>query len=237
MIGLRFVFRAALALSTVASSSLGAAQSTPRASTLPLSFFAPVGADAHVTAVLLTGDGGWAELAKEVALGLAAHGIGVVGFNSRAWLSEPRTPQATTDAIVVAIAAARARWPADRLVLVGYSRGADMAPFIATRLPAPLRSQLSGLAVFGLARAASFEFHLMDLVKDTPRATDLPMLPELEKLRGVRMRCVYGLEETDSGCRDAPADLIVRDGRPGGHHFDRNIDALVAHVLALLTPP
>ncbi|MBL0170276.1 MAG: hypothetical protein IPP90_06000 [Gemmatimonadaceae bacterium] len=73
-----------------------AAQISPASSVadLPLIWVAP-GVSAHVTAVLLSGDGGWAELIKEVADGLAAHGIGVVGFNSRAWLSKPRTREAT----------------------------------------------------------------------------------------------------------------------------------------------
>ncbi len=202
---------------------------------LPLTFVAPQGTSARVTAVVMTGDGGWAELVKDIASGLASHGIGVVGFNSRAWLSSPKTPEETASAVVRAIEATRAKWPADRLVLVGYSRGADFAPFVATRLTAPLRAQLSGVAMFGLANAASFEFHLVDLVRDTKRPTDIPLQPELLKLKGVRMRCVYGLDESESGCRDAPADLLVKDGRPGGHHFDRNADALVAHVLALLS--
>jgi type IV secretory pathway VirJ component len=56
----------------------------------------------------------------------------------------------------------------------------------------------------------------------------------LEKLRSVRMLCVYGREEETSGCRDAPEGLMKKDARNGGHHFDRDTDALVAHVLSLL---
>lgn len=197
-------------------------------------FVAPVGRSAGVTAVVLTGDGGWAQLVREVAEGLAAKGISVVGVDSRALLSSPKTPDEATAAVVGAINSARARWPADRLVIVGYSRGADMAPFVATRLPKPLASQLAGIAMFGLANAASFEFHLIDLVKDTKRPTDIPIQPELAKLRGVKMVCVYGEDEDESGCRDAPPDLITKDARKGGHHFDKNADALVAHVVELL---
>lgn len=225
-------FACAIMVAFVADSTPVSAQAAPEDKSLV--FVAPQGTSAHVTAVLLTGDGGWAELIREVGDGLAAKGISVVGFDSRAWLSSPRTPDATAAAVVRAIGAARARWPAERLVIVGYSRGADMAPFVANRLPAPLASQLAGIAMFGLANAASFEFHYVDLVKDTKRPTDIPIQPELAKLRGTRMVCVYGTEETESGCRDAPAGLLIKDGRPGGHHFDRNSDALVAHVLALL---
>lgn len=210
----------------------------PRAAVrdLPLEWVAPADSSRGVTAVLLTGDGGWASLIANVARGLSAQGVAVVGFNSRRWLSRERTPEETSLAIVRAIDAARAQWPANQLVLVGYSRGADFAPFVANRLPARLKRELRGMALFGLAPMASFEFHLVDLVKDTRRDSDVPMMPELERLRGLRMVCVYGNEEPTSGCRDAPTGLLRTDARSGGHHFDGNAEALVAHVLWLLAP-
>ncbi len=203
---------------------------------LPLEWVAPIGPARAVTAVLMTGDGGWAELIRSIGNGLAEQGIAVVGFNSRRWLSSVRTPEKTAEAVVRAIDAARAQWPGNELVLIGYSRGADFAPFVANRLPPRLATQVRGIALFGLAPYSSFEFHYLDLVKDTRRDTDLPIGPELEKLRGVPMVCVYGRDEPTSGCRDAPADLVSKDEREGGHHFDGNVDALVAHVLRLLEP-
>lgn len=201
---------------------------------MSLTYVAPRGPSARVTAVLLTGDGGWAELVKTLADGLAAHGIGVIGFNSRAWLSTPKTPDATAAAVVRALESVREQWPADRLLVVGYSRGADLAPFVVNRLPAPWRAKVVGVAMLGLAPMASFEFHWPDLVKDTPRATDLAILPELERLRGTPMLCVYGANEAVSGCRNAPDGLVRKDERRGGHHFDGDPDALLQSVLKLL---
>ena len=228
---------ALVAVATTGSARAQTAAPAVNVSDLSLTWIDPQGARARVTAVILTGDGGWAELVKSVGVGLAAKGIGVVGFNSRAWLSSAKSPDATAAAVVRAIDAARQRWPTDRIVLVGYSRGADILPFVATRLPTALKAQLAGLAFFGLAPTANFEFHMMDLVRDTKRESDIPIAAELEKLRGVRMVCVYGTDETDSGCRDAPASLITKDARNGGHHFDKNTDALVAHVLSFLAKP
>lgn len=203
---------------------------------LPLTWVGPSAPAAGVTAVLLTGDGGWAELIRSVANGLAAQGIPVVGFNSRTWLSTARSPQSTAESMVRVIRAALSERPSDRIVLVGYSRGADFVPFIANRLPPDLSARVAGLAMFGMAPMASFEFHWSDLVSDTRRPTDVAILPELEKLRGTHMVCVYGADEETSGCRDAPADLITKDRRKGGHHFDGNCDALVRHIVDLLAP-
>ncbi len=223
-----------LLLAALLSPVLLQAQSSMREGDLDLTFVAPRGPSAHLTAVLLSGDGGWAELIRSIADGLAARGIAVVGVNSRTWLSSPKTPDETAKAIERAIAEARARSPGDRLLLVGYSRGADMAPFVATRLPRALRDELVGLALFGLAPMASFEFHWSDLVKDTPRVTDIPIHPELERLRGLPMVCVSGTEEKSSGCRGLPAGLMRVDERSGGHHFDGNLAALLDDVMQLV---
>ena len=136
--------------------------------------------------------------------------------------------------MVRAIEASRERSPADKLLIVGYSRGADMAPFIANRLPALLREQLAGVAMLGLAPMASFEFHWADLVKDSSRPTDRDVQPELARLRGTPRVCVFGSDEKSSGCRQAPQGLLRKAERKGGHHFDGDLAPLVQDVMQLL---
>ena len=63
-----------------------------------------------------------------------------------------------------------------------------------------------------------------------PRADALPTAPELAKLGGLRVLCVYGHDESDSLCREAAARQVVRDERPGGHHFDGDYEAIAARI-------
>jgi type IV secretory pathway VirJ component len=55
--------------------------------------------------------------------------------------------------------------------------------------------------------------------------------PEIEKLRGHRILCVCGKDETDSVCPRLPAHLAVVDERPGGHHFDGDYQGIAARIL------
>ncbi|MGV3707533.1 MAG: AcvB/VirJ family lysyl-phosphatidylglycerol hydrolase [Gemmatimonas sp.] len=201
---------------------------------LPVSFVTPKGPPARVAAVVLSGDGGFASLVSRIAEGLSESGVGVVLFNSREWLSPAKTPEQSAVAVARAMRAAIVKFGADSVVLVGYSRGADMAPFVANRLPQDLRPLLTGIAMFGLATTANFEFHLIDLVKDTQRDSDIPILPELERLRGLPMVCVYGSDEKNSGCRDVPVGLMRTEMRDGGHHFDGADKSLAKVVLDLI---
>jgi type IV secretory pathway VirJ component len=201
---------------------------------LPLNWTAPKGTHSHYVAIMLTGDGGFADLFTKVADELAAQGIGVAGFNSRSWLSPKKSPDQTAAAVSRVIRAAMQRYGGDSVVIVGYSRGADMAPFVASRLDEPLRRVLGGVAMIGLGTKASFEYHFTDLFKDTVRPEDIPILPELEKLRGLNIACVYGSDEKSSACRDAPVGLLHVDEREGGHHLDGDYKALGEWVLKLI---
>ena len=81
--------------------------------------------------MFLSGDGGWADIDKKIGEVLAQRGIDVIGFDNRAYLrGKTRTPDGTGADVARAAAAYLARWNDQRLVLIGYSRGADLLPFV-----------------------------------------------------------------------------------------------------------
>ena len=233
-----WVFAAAIVLTSACASRAQHADTTAGAlAGLPIVVVQPNGAHSGTMAVFLTGDGGWADIDRQVSAVLAEHGIGVVGLNSRSYLSSKKSPEQAGADVERIARAYMTRWNADRLVLVGYSRGAEMAPFVANRLPAELRAHVVLVAMLGLANAANFHFHLIDLVEDVHRPDDLPVAPELERLRGTRMLCVYGTQEKDSGCRTADSTIVTKVARNGGHHFDGDYRALGELVVSMIPVP
>ena len=211
-----------------------AALTGPDVSDLPLIEVPARGNDAATLAIFLSGDGGWADIDRQIAGVLADHGVGVVGLNSRAYLTRRKTPEQAAADVARIARAYTARWSARRLLLIGYSRGATILPFVATRLDADLRQRTALLAMLGLERNASFQFHWVDVVRDVRRPEDLPVAPELERLRGQHMACVYGTDEKDSACRDADPTLITKVARQGDHHLGGDYRALGDLILGLL---
>ena len=185
-----------------------------------------VGPGSDVLVIFLTGDGGWAAIDKDIAAVLAGHGAAVVGLDTRSYLSRKRTPDEVGRDVARIARHYLPLWKRARLVLVGYSRGADLAPFAANRLPTKLRQRLVLVAMLGLAPAVGFEMHWRDLVQDVHRPSDVPTVPEVERLRGTRMLCIYGTEEPRSACRDAPVGLMRVVARQGKHHFDNDYRGL-----------
>lgn len=182
-------------------------------------------------AVFITGDGGFAELDREVAGVLADSGISVVALDTRAYLWHHRTPEETAADVARIARHYSTRWHRERLLLVGYSHGANLIPFVADHLPADVAPRIALFAMLGLGPGASFQFHMADLFRDIRRNTDLPVPPQLAKLRGRRMLCIYGADEPRSSCRDADSTLLARHALPGDHHFNRAYRAIGAIIV------
>lgn len=179
-------------------------------------------------AVLLSGDGGWAGLDKDVGAALKAHGIPVVGVDSLRYFWGKRTPEGLAQDVDRIIRYYAQRWRRHHVLLIGYSQGANVLPFAYNRLPAASREMVAVTAMMGLEARADFEFHVTNWVGSSG---GLPIAPEMQKLDGGHPLCVYGVEEDDSLCPSLNAQKIKLVKLPGGHHFDGNYDHLARIIL------
>jgi len=187
-------------------------------------------------AILISGDGGWAGLDQEVAGALSAQGIPVVGVDSLRYFWTPRTPEsaaADTDRIIRYYLS---RLNKQQVLLVGYSQGADVMPFIINRLPAETRKHVALGAVMGLSEHALFEFHVGNWVNAT-QDQGLPTAPEMEKPSDIPMLCIYGQGETDTLCPKLNPQKVHVVELPGGHHFGGDYQKLAQEILGVAKLP
>lgn len=193
----------------------------------------PAKGPSNTLAIVLSGDGGWADIDRQIGQTLAERGVDVVGFDDRAYLRSGKRDANDVGADIDRVAAHyMSQWNDQRLILVGYSRGAAFAPFAATRLSPDLRRRLALVAMLGLPEHAGFKYRFSDLWATRSNPKDTPILPELERLRGTNMLCVYGTKEDESLCREVDPTLVYRVAREGGHHFDGDYRSLTELLLA-----
>ena len=189
-------------------------------------------------AILLTGDGGWVGIDKALAGAFAQAGVTTVGLDSLKFFWKRRTPDETARAIARIFEHYGAAWRRTEVILVGYSRGADLVPFIAGRLPPAAAERLRLVAMLGPGTFAEFEVHAIDLFSSVRRSSALPTEDAVRATAGrARMLCVMGSDEKDSLC-PALADLpwVKRIVLPGGHHFDGGYEQLAKLVLDAAKP-
>jgi type IV secretory pathway VirJ component len=181
-------------------------------------------------ALLLTGDGGWAGLDQELAARLAAAGVPTVGLNSLKYFWSERTPEQATKDVSRVIQHYLTTWNKKRVLLVGYSFGADVLPFIVNRLPADLRSQVATVSLLGLDSNASFEVSVADWIGSD--AAGPPTRPELANLGTTPVLCIYGEGEKDTICPSLPPAHITSEQVGTGHHFGGEYAQLADRILS-----
>ncbi len=185
-------------------------------------------------AIIMSGDGGWAGIDRDIAAALSAKGIFVVGLDSLRYYWTKRTPQglaADTDKMIRYYLSHLGK---KRVLLIGYSQGADVLPFAVNRLPAATKAHVSLTAILGMSEHALFEFHVSSWISDDNSGPET--LPEVNRITAIPVLCIYGQDEHDSLCpRLDPGKFKIVKVK-GGHHFDGNYAALADDILSAAKP-
>jgi type IV secretory pathway VirJ component len=187
-------------------------------------------------AILYSGDGGWRDLDRSLADVLASKGMNVVGVDVLRYYWRPKTPEVGARDLARIISHYQQHWGHKPVVLIGFSFGADVLPFLVNRLPPELRADIRLITLLAPERTTGFEVHATGWIGQDTGAT-FPIEPELKSLSTIRVQCVYGEDEVkNSLCTTAAAAGYDLMRKPGGHHFDHNYAELANDIIAAAGP-
>jgi type IV secretory pathway VirJ component len=180
-------------------------------------------------AIIMSGDGGWAGLDQDIAAALSAQGIPVVGLDSLRYYWTARTPEGLAADTDKMIRYYLAHFGKKKALLIGYSQGADVLPFAVNRLPPATRDLVALAAILGMSEHALFEFHVSNWISDDNSGP--ATLPEVNRIAGIPVLCIYGEDEHDSLCPKLDPNKFKVVKLKGGHHFDGNYAGLANEIL------
>ena len=212
----------------------------------------PQGKD-DVMAIIVSGDGGWADLDRRLGIAFIDRGIPVLGINSFTYYWRERTPEQTAQELDALMTKYLGVWDKRRIWLVGFSFGADVLPTVIDKLSVANRARITQVVLLSPSRDVTFEIELegymikqgwfKERVKDVlqwinPIRHYDPM-PPLRALAGKPpVVCYYGLDDADDSLCDQaglPAWVTVY-AKKGGHHFDEGYQRLTQQMLEELPP-
>ncbi|MCH7369721.1 virulence factor [Aeromonas sp. MR16] len=181
--------------------------------------------------VFMSGDGGWAALDKGLSAELQRHGMPVVGWSSLSYYWKKKTPEQASADLVRILSDYQSRWGRQRWLLVGFSFGAEIVPFVINRLPQAYRNSLVGAVMLSPSTASDFEIHVSDMVVHG-KAGSYPTLPEVKAIKSLPLLCVQGADD------DSPVKLcphlqqpnVTVVTLPGSHHFDDDYGVLYQSI-------
>lgn len=189
----------------------------------------PAAKGGDTLAIFVSGDGGWAGLDKEVAATLAEAGVAVVGVDSLRYFWTQRTPAGFARDLERIAAHYQQQWQRKRLLLIGFSQGADVLPAAVNQLEPGTRDAVALVGLMSVGRKADYEFHVSNWLGGG--GGGLPIAPEVARLPAQHTLCLYGKDDKDALCPDLPAGQAQVIALPGDHHFKGDYDLLARTLL------
>lgn len=183
---------------------------------------------------MISGDGGWTSFDQSLAETLASKGYYTTGLDAQKYFWNFKSPDQTTADVVYAITHLMQQANKQTFVLAGYSFGASIVPFIASRLPSALKKDLVGTLALSPDVTADFEIHIGDMLSIGSEADVYNVLAENKKIKYLKPTCFFGTEENkevlDRFSREGIKPILIK----GDHHFNNNFnlvaDQLIAHI-------
>jgi len=205
-----------------------------RVSALPLIFLPPLHHTEQLAVVFLSGDGGWADIDVEISKYLNKNGYAVLGFDALKFYWSKKDTQESVDALNAAIAIAKKEFRVDRVVVMGFSLGADAVPFMVAGLTPEQQQQIASVVLLNPSLEADFEVHIADWLGVDAGGDNMPLKPAVQKITRPIL-CIISSDQDESVCRSSLAGVqTVR--LPGDHHYDGAYQKLSNIILAFLKP-
>jgi len=186
-------------------------------------------------ALVISGDGGWANIDKDIANQLSSQGVPVVGWNSLNYFWEGKTPAIAAQDLQQVLDHYRALWHKNKVMLIGYSMGADVMPFMVNGLNPQTQEHILSVNLLNPSTSVDFTFHLsgwLNSASEDPYKT----YEQVVNWHAWQTNCFYS--ETDESLCAELKKLDTLDQqqihlyyRPGDHHFDGNYRPLIDLIL------
>jgi type IV secretory pathway VirJ component len=184
---------------------------------LPLAFF-------------ISGDGGWTSFDQAVCEKLAEKGMPVIGLDAQKYFWNQRQPEATSEDMATAIEHYMQQWNKNSAIMIGYSFGACVVPFIAFNFPDSLKENLKGVYCCSPDETGDFEIHISDMLSlQTKEKYDV--VGELERIKSLNPVCIFGNEEDIEIRNHFSMTGIKIETLPGNHHYNDDYNALSSIIV------
>jgi len=180
----------------------------------------------------LSGDGGLNKFSNELCSSINKEGFDVDAMDSKSYFWSKKTPDQTAADISDFLSKKIARRPNQQIVLIGYSFGADILPYVLNRLPKNIVNKIKVSFLMASSGSTDFVIHIADLFGSGKRR-GMDVLTEVNKIANQK---IVILNSSDDKGLDAGKVTIkhVTEILPGGHHFDGDIDEITKTILKYL---
>jgi len=215
---------------------LGLVMATAHAQTdiskLPVTVKAPTAGNQHPIVLFLSGDGGMKKFAVDMVNTLNARGFPVIGLNSLKYFWSKKTPQQAGADVAALLQYYSKEWNNHSFLLVGYSMGADVLPFIYQHLPGALQNGTLSLVFMSPSASTDMVVHISDMLgkSSTPGALNVPAA--MNTIVNKPLLLIFGKDENDFDLHALTITNYKSLVLPGGHHYNDDATGVVTQMVS-----
>lgn len=177
----------------------------------------------------ISGDGGLNKFSTDLCIALNKAGYEVVALNARAYFWDKKTPEKTATDVNNYLSRKLTGRKNQQVVLIGYSFGADVLPFIIDRLSKSMHENLRVSFMLASSGTTDFEIHWSDIMGENIKRS-MDVVSEINKLTEDNIVIVTASNEHTLNLKEISLKKYTHEILPGGHHFDGDTEE-VARVL------
>lgn len=197
-----------------------AQKTTGKMHKLPLTIISAPRAENMPMVLMITGDGGWGRIGRKLSKQFKSEKVPMIALSSWHYFMRKKTPDMTTKAVESILDEYMRQWHKDSFILMGYSFGADVVPFVVNRLPDSLLNHCAGVALFSPGTSTDFKIRILQLL-GSRHQWRYNVVNEIQTMKVVKTLFFFGHKENDF-----PYEIISRADwqlvyLEGGHHYEK----------------
>ncbi len=178
----------------------------------------------------ISGDGGYTSFSEDVCTAINKAGYKVTSLNSKSYFDDKKTPQQTTDDIVSYLNDQFSKRKDQQFILIGYSFGADVTPFIVDLFPDPIKKKLISVVLLSPSTSTDFETHVWDKLGGKKKRS-MDVVAEVNKLGAMKTAIILGNDDADFPINSIKLKNYGHELLPGGHHYEGNTDEVAKAMM------
>jgi type IV secretory pathway VirJ component len=178
-------------------------------------------------ALFFSGDGGWNVFEQTIADKLGAYGVPTIGIDTKKYFWIRKTPEKSASDMAEILNYYGKEWGKTQFIIIGYSQGAEIVPFLVTHFPDALKSKVLSTVMLSPETTTDFEIHITNMLGLGNRQNTYNVIEEINKMPKTNAICIFGEHEK------TPAPELLKGTSvkilfiPGDHHYKSNTSLIV----------
>ncbi len=188
------------------------------------------GNDKMPLVLYISGDGGLNSFTNDFCKGVNQSGYTVTAINSKSYFWNKKTPEQVAAELSTYLDGVFKGRANQQLLIIGYSFGADVMPFILNRLGAGVKGHVLRTILMAPSATTDFVIRVADMW-GTAKKRSMDVVAEVNRAAGQRIVAILPGDDNDFPVQAVKLPGFKTLVLKGGHHFDGDTAGLVKIVV------